>query len=57
MGEVVRLPTLNIDICLKDGRPCHVGVNTDDDHWRCGTSACREPDRLALSGGSDAKAD
>lgn len=43
MGEVIRLPTPKIDICLKDGRPCHVGMNTEDEHWRCGTSACREP--------------
>jgi len=42
MGEVVHLPTPKIDICLKDGRPCHVGTNTEDEHWRCGTSACRE---------------
>lgn len=43
MGDVVKFPLGPIDICLKDGRPCHVGLDTEDQHWRCGTSACREP--------------
>lgn len=36
-------------LCAKDGRPCFVGRGTDDEHYRCGTSACRTPDETTRS--------
>ena len=30
-----------VELCKHDGKPCHVSADTEDAHWRCGTSACR----------------
>jgi hypothetical protein len=29
--------------CPYDGRPCIASKGTDDEHFRCGTSACHRP--------------
>lgn len=44
------------DRCVGDGKPCYVGANTDDAHWRCGTSGCGSDylaGRAALSQGEE----
>lgn len=38
------------DICAHDDKPCYVGADTDDAHWRCGTSSCRHPSPLSDGG-------